>query len=54
MDTIKIENLKIFAYHGVFDEEKENGQDFYVNGILKNQNSLTYSSTTSYLVETSN
>lgn len=35
MDTIKIENLKIFAYHGVFDEEKENGQDFYVNGILK-------------------
>lgn len=26
----------------------------YINGILKNQNSLTYSSTTTYLVETSN
>lgn len=35
MDTIKIENLKIFAYHGVFEEEKRNGQDFYVNGVLK-------------------
>lgn len=35
MDTIKIENLKIFAYHGVFEEEKQKGQDFYVNGVLK-------------------
>ena len=33
-DYIKISNLKIFAYHGVFDEEKKNGQDFYVNAKL--------------------
>ena len=31
MDTIKIENLKIFAYHGVFEEEKQKGQVFFVN-----------------------
>ena len=34
MDIIRIENLKIFAYHGVFEEEKRNGQDFYVNARL--------------------
>lgn len=34
MDEIRIENLKIFAHHGVFAEEKENGQDFYVNAVL--------------------
>ena len=34
MDEIRIENLKIFAHHGVFSEEKENGQDFYVNAVL--------------------
>lgn len=34
MDVIKIENLKVFAYHGVFEEEKRNGQDFYVNARL--------------------
>ncbi len=31
MDQIKIENLEIYAYHGVFSEEKENGQPFYIN-----------------------
>lgn len=31
MDQIKIENLEIYAYHGVFPEEKEKGQPFYVN-----------------------
>lgn len=30
MGTIAINNLKVFAYHGVFPEETENGQDFYV------------------------
>lgn len=30
MDKIYIENLKIFAYHGVNPEEKENGQNFYL------------------------
>lgn len=28
MDKILIRNLKIFAYHGVMDEEKANGQHF--------------------------
>lgn len=35
MDKICINNLKIFAYHGVFDEEKRNGQNFYVNAVLE-------------------
>lgn len=34
MDRIKITGLKIFAHHGVFKEETENGQDFYVNAVL--------------------
>ena len=35
MDKIKIENLEVFAHHGVFAEEKENGQYFYINALLK-------------------
>lgn len=31
MDVIKIENLKIYAHHGVLDFEKIDGQNFYVN-----------------------
>lgn len=34
MDAIHIDGLKIFARHGVFEEEKKNGQDFYVNAAL--------------------
>ena len=34
MDEIRIENLEIFAHHGVFAEEKQNGQKFYVNATL--------------------
>ncbi len=34
MDIIKIENLEIYAYHGVFQEEKDNGQKFYINATL--------------------
>lgn len=33
-DYIKITGLKIFAYHGVFDDEKRDGQDFYINAKL--------------------
>ena len=33
-DFIKITNLKVFAHHGVFEEEKQNGQDFYINAKL--------------------
>lgn len=35
MRKINIEGLKIFAYHGVNDEEKQNGQNFYINASLK-------------------
>lgn len=31
MDKITIKNLKLFAYHGVNPEEKENGQEFYID-----------------------
>lgn len=31
MDKITVKNLKLFAYHGVNPEEKENGQDFLID-----------------------
>ena len=31
MDKITIKNLKIFAFHGVNPEEKENGQNFLID-----------------------
>ena len=31
MDRITVKNLKLFAYHGVNPEEKENGQTFFVD-----------------------
>lgn len=34
MDEIHIEGLKIYAYHGVYAQENETGQDFYVNAVL--------------------
>lgn len=34
MDKININNLKIFAHHGVLPEEKKNGQFFYVSAVL--------------------
>ncbi len=34
MDCIKIENLEVFAHHGVFEEETIQGQNFYINAIL--------------------
>ena len=34
MDKIIIKGLKIFAYHGVNVEEKENGQYFIIDAIL--------------------
>ncbi len=34
MDCIRIDNLEIYAHHGVFDTEKQNGQKFYVNAVL--------------------
>lgn len=34
MDKIIIEDLEIFAHHGVFPEENEKGQLFYVRAVL--------------------
>ena len=34
MDQIRIENLKVFAYHGVYESEREKGQNFFVNATL--------------------
>lgn len=33
-DEIRIENLEVYAHHGVYPEETENGQIFYVNAVL--------------------
>lgn len=30
-DFIKVTNMKLFAYHGVLEEEKKKGQEFYLN-----------------------
>lgn len=34
MDEIIIENLQVYAHHGVYQEENEKGQNFYVNAVL--------------------
>lgn len=34
MDEIRIDNLEVYAHHGVFPEENEKGQEFYINAIL--------------------
>lgn len=34
MNQIIIKNLKIFAYHGVHDFEKKDGQEFFVDAVL--------------------
>lgn len=33
-DEIRIEDLEVFAHHGVYPEETEQGQYFYVNAVL--------------------
>lgn len=35
MDQIIIENLQVYAYHGVYREENEKGQNFYINAVLE-------------------
>tara|TARA_X000001036_G_scaffold185087_2_gene174711 strand:+ start:3113 stop:3463 length:351 start_codon:yes stop_codon:yes gene_type:complete len=32
---IKINKMKLFGYHGLYDIEKENGQDFIVNIVIE-------------------
>ena len=34
LDEIRIENLEVFAHHGVYPEETREGQNFYVNAVL--------------------
>lgn len=34
MDQIRIEELQVFAHHGVYPEENEKGQNFYINAEL--------------------
>ncbi|MCM1309355.1 MAG: 2-amino-4-hydroxy-6-hydroxymethyldihydropteridine diphosphokinase [Butyrivibrio sp.] len=34
MDKITIDRLKIFCNHGVYEDEKRNGQNFYVTAVL--------------------
>ena len=53
MDKITIKNLKLFAFHGVNPEEKENGQNFYIDvdyyvNIVKACNSDSIDDTVSY------
>lgn len=33
-DEIRIEELEVYAHHGVYPEETKNGQTFYVNAVL--------------------
>lgn len=33
-DEIRIDNLEVYAYHGVYPEENEKGQPFFVNAVL--------------------
>lgn len=33
-DEIRIDELEVYAYHGVFPEENKKGQTFYVNAVL--------------------
>ena len=48
MDKISIKGLRLFAYHGVNPEEKENGQtfvidmDYYVNFCLDTRETLYF------------
>ncbi|MCM1263740.1 MAG: 2-amino-4-hydroxy-6-hydroxymethyldihydropteridine diphosphokinase [Butyrivibrio sp.] len=34
MDEIIIEDLRVYAHHGVYKEENEKGQNFYINAVL--------------------
>lgn len=37
MDEIRIEDLEVFAHHGVYPQETRDGQNFYVNAVLYTQ-----------------
>ena len=35
MIKVKIKNIKTYGFHGVYDEERKYGQNFYINIIYK-------------------
>ena len=35
LDEIRIDNLKVFANHGVLQSEKKTGQFFYINAVIE-------------------
>ncbi len=37
LDEIRLEGLRVFGHHGVFDHERENGQDFVIDLVLAAQ-----------------
>ena len=34
-DEIRIRGLKVFAHHGVYPEETRDGQNFFIDAVLK-------------------
>lgn len=34
MSTIRLTGLRVFGYHGVFEHERRDGQDFVVDAVL--------------------
>ena len=42
MNKIIIKNFKIFAYHGVHQEEKVNGQNFYIDAEITTSKTKGY------------
>ncbi|MBQ6143087.1 MAG: dihydroneopterin aldolase [Clostridia bacterium] len=42
MNEIIIRNLKIFAYHGVHEEEKQNGQNFIIDAEITTEKTAGY------------
>ena len=52
MDKIRIEKIKVFAHHGVLDEEKKNGQDFFIT--IEMELNLKYAGVSDRLEKTVN
>ena len=52
MDKIRIEQIKVFAHHGVLEEEKKNGQDFFIS--IEMELNLKYAGVSDRLEKTVN
>ena len=59
MDEIRIENLEVYAYHGVYEKEKEKGPmrlgpfPFSLRGILRRVEHVSKKGAVPYLLNTS-